>query len=680
MGVHSLKSLVSRKRDVCLDTELKYSRLVIDGCNLVYHLYFSSGLDQNRGGEYAAFEDLIEQFICALRDCGISPYVVLDGCSDASDRKLDTVTARAEQRIQKAHRAAEEDLQMGIMPQMGRAVFKQTLRRLDVPMGRSYTEADQEIAALAQEWKCPVLSDDTDFYVFELSGGMLPVSHFRWQEVQQNGPHRSIPCKRYYSSSFCSFFGIQPQLLPCFAVLAGNDFVNLRRQDFDWTQYVPQTNGRQSLDELEGILRWIRKLENVSEPQDVFVEALKKLKGNMSNKKKEELLNELQLAVEEYNVPRSSLSGFFSEHKAPPLPQEMEGKVPDWMRLPVTDARFSSDFLEVLTMHRISLGVPVDHKDKLSAKLVSRPLRRVLYALLLGGDNGSVKVEERDRDGLQLKHTKVKPASTVPPGLNVWALHQTDEAQRLQVLLDALGLNKERLSELPSHLRHLSLPLAVTCYWLQKATPPPPLSLLKALLIGWCKGDTLRHKAAQDPDLDRALDLDWCHWLNEWQACLKDSSHLNQLLGKPLPEPTISGLYNGKLVYLLLHKLSCGKLKHFVKYDASSVSDYRALLAVTRRFCRPAKPSAAVVGQKTAPQQQQRPKAVNLSASAVLLFLAVPDDAETEIQSQLKTEQEIRLEELVPLKTRHKTKGRVHRCSDVVLLRKQDRRGGVGPT
>lgn len=80
----------------------------------------------------------------------------------------------------------------------------------------------------------------------------------RWQEVQQNGPHRSIPCKRYYSSSFCSFFGIQPQLLPCFAVLAGNDFVNLRRQDFDWTQYVPQTNGRQSLDELEGILRWIR--------------------------------------------------------------------------------------------------------------------------------------------------------------------------------------------------------------------------------------------------------------------------------------------------------------------------------------------------------------------------------------------------------------------------------------
>lgn len=144
---------------------------------------------------------------------------------------------------------------------------------------------------------------------------------------------------------------------------------------------------------------------------------------------------------------------------------------------------------------------------------------------------------------------------------------QTDEAQRLQVLLDALGLNKERLSELPSHLRHLSLPLAVTCYWLQKATPPPPLSLLKALLIGWCKGDTLRHKAgpkhfqmfdivfhseavllivvrlcsaAQDPDVDRALDLDWCHWLNQWQACLKDSFLLNQLLGKPLPEPTIA--------------------------------------------------------------------------------------------------------------------------------------------
>lgn len=82
--------------------------------------------------------------------------------------------------------------------------------------------------------------------------------------------------------------------------------------------------------------------------------------------------------------------------------------VPDWMRRPVTEARFSSDFLDVLTNKRVGLSVVVDHKDKPSANQVSLPLRRVLYGLLLGDSS----VEERDRDGPQVQITTIRTQST----------------------------------------------------------------------------------------------------------------------------------------------------------------------------------------------------------------------------------------------------------------------------
>ncbi|XP_033837251.1 protein asteroid homolog 1-like [Periophthalmus magnuspinnatus] len=92
--------------------------------------------------------------------------------------------------------------------------------------------------------------------------------------------------------------------------------------------------------------------------------------------------------------------------------------------------------------------------------------------------------------------------------------------------------------------------MAATCYWLQKATPPPHPSLLRALLISWCEGGNLRPDAAKDPDLRQNLNLDWCHWLNEWQSCFRESFLLNQLLKEPLPQPIIAQLYNGTLIHV----------------------------------------------------------------------------------------------------------------------------------
>lgn len=69
---------------------------------------------------------------------------------------------------------------------------------------------------------------------------------------------------------------------------------------------------------------------------------------------------------------------------------------------------------------------------------------------------------------------------------------QAEASQRLQVLLEALGVTEASLSHLLPQLRLL---VAVTCYWMQRAQPRPDERLLRALLLGVTNGDALRRRA-----------------------------------------------------------------------------------------------------------------------------------------------------------------------------------------
>ncbi|XP_074510377.1 single-strand DNA endonuclease ASTE1-like [Sebastes fasciatus] len=639
MGVQSLTSLLKNHPNIYKYVPFSGSKLVVDGCNLLYLLYFSSGLDQNHGGEYAAFEVQIEKFIKALRDCGIEPHVVLDGCSDYTDKKLQTLKLKALSRIKKAHQAAEGNSQEGILPQLVKLVFKQTLARLEVPVAQCYWEADQEIAALAREWRCPVLSDDSDFYIFDLPAGLLPLSDFQWEAVEQSGSQSYIPCKSYNTSSFCNFFSIQRQLLPAFAALAGNDYVNLQKMTspINWAQFAPKGKGVGTTGRLKGLLCWLRAFQ---QPQEALKAALG-LMGDLSRKTKEEVLKGLYLGMKEYQLPPSSLKRFFIQGEAPPLPavEQVTDLVPDWIRLPLTQARLTDDILDVLLLRRMSLSYPVDHADMPSAHLTSRPLRQVMYGLLLGD---GPEVEERDRDGLELRFIPVRPAITdATQQLTLSSLDQAEPSQRLLILLGALGVTEDSLSRLPSQLR---LPAAATCYWLQRAQPPPDQEVVNALLLGLSTGDALRHTAALQIQRHRQkLDATVNHALNQWQSCLNVSVQLNQLLGFPLPEPHIARLYEGKLVHqLILRMRSGGKLRPFVKTDRSGVKRYQTMQAVVHQF----HTWEALAPSETQERAPQRNPLDDLPATLQQLFL-LDEDEDLEASSLVRIEEDLHLNHLV---------------------------------
>ena len=103
----------------------------------------------------------------------------MDGGSGTSDIRLETLMDRARGKVQKTHDAALTGEMMGILPPLTKLVFQQTLNDLKVPLVMCFGEADGQLAALAKEWRCPVLSRDTDFYIFDLPGGLLHLDYFQ---------------------------------------------------------------------------------------------------------------------------------------------------------------------------------------------------------------------------------------------------------------------------------------------------------------------------------------------------------------------------------------------------------------------------------------------------------------------------------------------------------------------
>uniref|UniRef100_A0AAV2KAD1 Asteroid domain-containing protein n=1 Tax=Knipowitschia caucasica TaxID=637954 RepID=A0AAV2KAD1_KNICA len=224
MGVRGLTSFVEGNTHFLQGVKFRDSWLLIDGSSLYFQIYFHHGLDQLHGGDYDAFSCLLKQFFAALAACNIQAFVVLDGGIDPSDKKLDTLRQRLQTKIKDADNISHSR-RGSVLPLLTKEVFIQVLIQIGVPLVQCPAEADWEIACLARQWNCPILSKDSDFYVFDLPGGYLPFNYFNWTNISGKTNQRYISAQLYTASVLCRWFGgLNKDLLPLCAVLLGNDY------------------------------------------------------------------------------------------------------------------------------------------------------------------------------------------------------------------------------------------------------------------------------------------------------------------------------------------------------------------------------------------------------------------------------------------------------------------------
>uniref|UniRef100_A0ABM5GPN4 Single-strand DNA endonuclease ASTE1 isoform X2 n=1 Tax=Pogona vitticeps TaxID=103695 RepID=A0ABM5GPN4_9SAUR len=544
MGIQGLTSYIGEHNEFFIDLQLRNTDVVIDGNNLYHRLYFDSNLDMRHGGDYDSFTNIVHKFFETLAACNIQPYVVLDGGCDASDKKLTTLKERAREKIQAAY-----SLSCGgggnVLPLLIREVFKQILVKLQVPFVQSFSEADREIVSLANHLSCPVLTLDSDFCIFDLKAGYCPLNYFQWHNLCKCKDSQDcyIPAKRFSLERFCNHFNnMNKSLLPLFAVMNGNDYINLLAIEMFFSKvHLPVGSSRQKSRKhirIQGLLNWLSRFADPAE-------AIENVLNYVKNHEKEETRQLLSSFMEEYEPSSVNLQDFFQNGVYEP--EEAKNlELPQWVLAGLAKGLLAPFVSDALVLRRSILHVQVENMQRCSAHATALPVRQVIYGLLLNTSQS-----------LPNTFLRKQPISTP-------VFQEFDRIQKAlkKSFLQAAVLSGNFCGNQYSLAILNKLPIAVTCYWIRYSEPRVKLQHMKALLLGVVFGEL--EKILHNPDSEvlhaevnkivheqfckwkekksqkASLELDTAHIFCQWQCCLQMGLYLNQLLCNPLPEPELS--------------------------------------------------------------------------------------------------------------------------------------------
>ena len=296
MGISGLTTYINDHSDCYLKHyELHDTYLVIDGDNIICQLYisFENG-NCAFGGDYDKYAQCVADFFDELLMCNVTPLVVIDGSYEK--KKLETILDRIKSKVRLASQCCPANQQRNnIFPLMLTTVFIDVMNDKNIRYTQSLFEADNAIAAVAKTLDCPVLSYDSDFYIYG-----TPYIPFKTLEKcvfkSRTGNARMKRCKIYQIEYLLnSFKGLHQSMLPLAAVLLGNDYTNgcTFNNFFRRLKLPTRPQGKQNRQYcIEAIFSWLGKytLDN----------AVVEILSTVPEYKQQELLNVIETNVDSY--------------------------------------------------------------------------------------------------------------------------------------------------------------------------------------------------------------------------------------------------------------------------------------------------------------------------------------------------------------------------------------------
>lgn len=529
MGIPKLTSFIRQHYENWQRRELK-GRLVVDGDNIKYCLW-KVWCDWSHGGQFGEFRDSIKKFYQNLLRGGLTPIVVLDGI-DYTGRKWDTTIDRREQRFESLHKKMHTDeiVKEKIVPVLGKMVYLQVLAELGVKYIVVDGEADDVVAEIANYYKCPVLSSDSDFYMYDIKGGYIPMSERNnyYKLIHVNSP--KIKADVYYFQELCTQFNFKDEsvrlIIPA---LVGNDF---------WSGFDTLISGARNKDEHPLFLSV--HFASLFDTLEDFEKDIPHL-DDLSNAEKTALRRNCKESRELYAFRSGEISRMTTELRT--FKQE---DLPPWVLSEYRKGKFSKLLICALSSNEFVFESFVEDTTRESCVLASQCIRKHIYGILRCDS-----VTEYFRVEQSLCSERTRPFKTTGgcplPSLRV--IPNLPSSEREGLLYSILGCNEDDFNSLQGHWK---LALAATLFWYQETQPPP--HLVKSLLISFlvCSGHSKRLSrprklAATSNFMNHAMWMDNLHWFAQWQSCYNDAVSLNEVLMLPVPDTCPSQLYNGKL-------------------------------------------------------------------------------------------------------------------------------------
>lgn len=490
MGVRGLSSFFSLNPDLSDWRNLRSTKLVVDGNNLIYMIYFTSNLECVYGGDYDGYATAVRNYFAAFKACDIEVILVFDGGHDISNRKLKTAQHRLQERLATAKAIAKTGApNLKILPILAHEVFKDVVRELGIPVLQCSFEADEEIAAIANHYQCPVASQDSDFYIFNIEGGFVrldSISTSPQTVLTEAGEKVNVLSCRWYhvDNLLCHFPGFEKSMLPLFATLMGNDFVNGHLFEAFFSRIaLPRLRSKKlkiskQHSKMVGLLYWLSSTDAES--------ALAQIVQTLKAPNREHSAKIISDAVARYEMCSSPFVDKLKNGTAMVLSDGTDTTFPDWFSERFFCGVLNPYLLNIAAVHKVFHLTQIDCFDLESSYACSLSLRRALYGLVLSvnaKDGEMASVEEFDREGRNITRRFVEPVSDAS---GYGKLPRLEEIPTLtpEVRKELFGCifdTKVPQDECPESLHGL---FAVICFWLKNSKLKVNENLLRSFLLG----------------------------------------------------------------------------------------------------------------------------------------------------------------------------------------------------
>lgn len=632
MGISGLNTFFDNNPHLSRPYELHDTKVVIDGNNLANTLYFDCGADCVHNGDYSRYAMLVKDYFLLYLQCDIEPIVIFDGGYDRTDCKLGTVIKRTSRRLKYSVRISKQLFASGnVLPILAIRVFKDVLQEMGIRCAQCPFEADAEITAIANHYQCPVISKDSDFYVFDITAGFIRLDYIdvNVQKKDQGGQsYCFLKCVIYHVDSFLSLFpGVEKCVLPLFSTLMGNDFVDefVFNNFFLNTQFPSVEFKNLQLGErhkqMIGLLLWLKHRDVSSATEEVLMHI--KEREKMSVKKL------MEQAIDAYKFENSDFLNYFDQvscsctnSNAPQLYTSKNNTLPTWFSEQFCEMNVCPFLLNAVCLRRVFLLSQVENTALVSTYTCSLYIRQVLYGLLLSLDGVSESnaprncIEEYDRVGETLQQISVKPVFLLEGfgDLPKLSEEQMDTATARRIVLYTLGEQRKFLRSLPDFLQLFVMSVR---YYLRNCSPKPSedffdtflfvvvyLSIAEPLIPEHLQSSNhasfdyqkfscedfrnvpildmienitpsnalfLRRKLKahlQKQIKGHHLILPIVHSYGQLQGCLNFALMLNELVGSPFETPRIHTIISGTLTHSLTKEVMEQELPNLFIHDA----------------------------------------------------------------------------------------------------------------
>lgn len=568
MGIRGLTTFVNSRCDKFLEPyELHNTYLVIDGNNIASHLYRWHCIKNDCfGGDYDAYARCITKFFHLLLECKVTPLVIFDGSYE--DRKLSTVYNRMRQKIKNGRltkRSVTPRVEM--FPLLLRDVFVEMVRKLNIKFVRCTFEADYDMACIARKLDCPLLSYDSDFFLFDVK--YVPFSTLILNATVRKGI-KSVQCQVYCVDTFVSCYkGLSKECLPLIAVLLGNDYIE-RKVFSQFYNHIKLPKSREAKsDQQRRIAAVIKFLQG-----ETFESATKKVLGRIKMPARQEVAEQLQQITDGYICSNSPYFNYL-----------FNPSVRDHFDDAFCMGQYPACFMDI-KFRNIYFFIPqLEDYENVCSHQISLPLLAAIHKILTSGQHESLTYVSRNK-GAGIKKSSLLTSTLQLPKLEEINKINANYAKRL--LEDVVDFKLIQNCVEPPASCHLYL-LAIN-YWKKNSTHKITsahiytliLSLFVLTKIDGAIGYYRSEKAfankikqnAHDEHVNcmRALikyfkykdtlsnnvsyfNLHIVDVFAQFQSCLMHLKYLNCLLNFPYPDPDLSDKYNGSFVYNMCSNL-----------------------------------------------------------------------------------------------------------------------------